>query len=408
MTETDTRNGAIGGQLGAAAPRDTTFHGSDPDTVASDTICHATPTHCQARTRLYRDGRLVEQGFAIERISDHLTDPGTMIWLDLRNPDQEDLSVLQEEFGLHPVAIEDARVARERPKIDRYRTHLFLTAYSARLDMASGVVAPPERAPGHQRARRVHPAAGADHDPQGRRPGHRQGRRALGRESRPRRQRRRLPGIRPARLHRGRPLRRGPVPRRRRRGTGGRPVRPAVGQAPARAAALVRAAQVTRAPAPGRAAHARGAEHRDAPGPAARQRGPDALLPGRLRPRAARGRVDGVAARPRHDDPGDEPDDPGQPDERHHQEGHQLGGDHRGADVHHRVLRHERALPRVQRPRGLHRRLGDHGGLRRAAVLDVPPQRLAVIPAAGRAAAGTQAGSASPRPRGSRPRSASC
>ena len=146
MTETDTRNGAIGGQLGATAPRDTTFHGSDPDTVATDTICHDTPTHCQARTRLYRDGRLVEQGFAIERISDHLTDPRSMVWLDLRNPDADDLSVLQEEFGLHPVAIEDARVARERPKIDRYRTHLFLTAYSARLDLASGELATSELA----------------------------------------------------------------------------------------------------------------------------------------------------------------------------------------------------------------------------------------------------------------------
>jgi magnesium transporter len=146
MTETDTRNGAIGGQLGAAAPRDTTFHGSDPETVATDTICHATPTHCQARTRLYRDGRLAEQGFAIEQISDYLSDPRAMVWLDLRNPDQEDLSVLQEEFGLHPVAIEDALVARERPKIDRYRTHLFLTAYSARLDMASGELATSELA----------------------------------------------------------------------------------------------------------------------------------------------------------------------------------------------------------------------------------------------------------------------
>src|ERR1700756_5517781 len=144
MTETDTRNGAIGGQLGSAAPRDTTFHGSDPETVAPDTICHATPTKCQARTRLYRDGRLVEQGFPLEQISDHLSDPRAMVWLDLRSPDQEDLSVLQEEFGLHPVAIEDALVARERPKIDRYRTHLFLTAYSARLDLKSGELATSE------------------------------------------------------------------------------------------------------------------------------------------------------------------------------------------------------------------------------------------------------------------------
>jgi magnesium transporter len=146
MTETDTRNGAIGGQLGTAAPRDTTFHGGDPGTVAADAICHDTPTHCQARTRLYRDGRLVDQGFPIEKISDHLVDSGSTVWLDLRSPDEEDLSVLQEEFGLHPVAIEDALVNRERPKIDRYQTHLFLTAYSARLDVKTGELATSELA----------------------------------------------------------------------------------------------------------------------------------------------------------------------------------------------------------------------------------------------------------------------
>jgi magnesium transporter len=138
MTETDTRNGALGGQLGNPATRDTTFHGSDPETVAAECISHDSPTRCQARTRLYKDGVLVGQGFPVERISDHLADSGTSVWLDLRDPDAADLSVLQEEFGLHPVAVEDALVDRERPKIDRYRTHLFMAAYSARLDDASG------------------------------------------------------------------------------------------------------------------------------------------------------------------------------------------------------------------------------------------------------------------------------
>lgn len=146
MTETDTRNGAIGGRLGSRTTRDTTFHGSDPETVAADCISHDTPTQCQARTRLYREGRLVEEGFAIQQISDHLSDAGTTIWLDLRDPDHEDLAVLQQEFGLHPVAIEDALVDRERPKIDRYHTHLFLTAYSARLDTTTGQLATSELA----------------------------------------------------------------------------------------------------------------------------------------------------------------------------------------------------------------------------------------------------------------------
>src|SRR5580692_3135402 len=142
--QSGTSGGALGGQLGTGATRDRTFHGGDPHTVAADTICKESSTQCQVRTRVYRDGRLIEQGFPVSLISDHLLDDNTTIWLDLRDPDHDDLLVLQEEFGLHPVAIEDARVARERPKIDRYRTHLFLTAYSARLERASGELATSE------------------------------------------------------------------------------------------------------------------------------------------------------------------------------------------------------------------------------------------------------------------------
>jgi magnesium transporter len=142
--QSGTSNGALGGQLGAGSVRESTFHGSDPHTVAADSICKQSPTQCQVRTRVYRDGRMVEQGFPVERISDHLVDGNATVWLDLRDPDHEDLLVLQEEFGLHPVAIEDALLDRERPKIDRYETHLFMTAYAARLDTTSGELATSE------------------------------------------------------------------------------------------------------------------------------------------------------------------------------------------------------------------------------------------------------------------------
>ncbi len=142
MGDIETRDGA----LGATTLRDTTFHGNDAEKVAADTICHDTPTFCQARTRLYRHGRLAEQGFAVAQISDFLAEEGTTVWLDLRDPDHADLAVLQEEFGLHPLEVEDAVVERERPKIDRYPTHLFMTAYAARLDKATGELATSELA----------------------------------------------------------------------------------------------------------------------------------------------------------------------------------------------------------------------------------------------------------------------
>jgi magnesium transporter len=110
----------------------------DTEAPAASTICQVTPTKCQARTRLYRDGQLELEGFPVAEISDHLEDESATIWLDLHNPDHDDLMVLSDEFGLHPLAVEDAGHERQRPKLDRYRTHLFMTAYAARLDSGSG------------------------------------------------------------------------------------------------------------------------------------------------------------------------------------------------------------------------------------------------------------------------------
>jgi magnesium transporter len=61
------------------------------------------------RPRLYRDGRLELEGFPVADISDHLSDGSVTIWLDLRDPDHDDLAVLSEEFGLHPLAVEAGR-----------------------------------------------------------------------------------------------------------------------------------------------------------------------------------------------------------------------------------------------------------------------------------------------------------
>ena len=130
--------GASGGVLGARSRHAETFHGNDPEMVAASAICHETPTKCQARTRLYRNGMLELEGFPVADISQYVTDESVVIWLDLRDPDRDDLTVLSDEFGLHPVAIEDAILEHERPKLDRYRTHLFLTAYGARLDTGTG------------------------------------------------------------------------------------------------------------------------------------------------------------------------------------------------------------------------------------------------------------------------------
>jgi hypothetical protein len=42
--------------------------------AAASSICQISPTGCQARTRLYRDGKLELEGFPVADISDHLSD----------------------------------------------------------------------------------------------------------------------------------------------------------------------------------------------------------------------------------------------------------------------------------------------------------------------------------------------
>ena len=123
-----------------------TFRSGNPETVAAAAICSSTPTKCQARTRLYREGVLEREGFPVAEISNYLPDESVLIWLDLRAPDRDDLAVLSEEFGLHPLAIEDAVHDHQRPKLDRYQSHLFLTAYGARLDTDTAELATSELA----------------------------------------------------------------------------------------------------------------------------------------------------------------------------------------------------------------------------------------------------------------------
>ena len=123
-----------------------TFYGSDPAPPVPSAISDPSPAKCQAHTRLYRDGSLELEGFPVSQISEHMTDQSVVVWLDLRNPDHDDLTVLSAEFGLHPLAVEDAGHEWQRPKLDRYRSHLFLTAYGAWLDPETGELATSELA----------------------------------------------------------------------------------------------------------------------------------------------------------------------------------------------------------------------------------------------------------------------
>ncbi|MFG1975369.1 magnesium transporter CorA family protein [Nonomuraea fuscirosea] len=80
-------------------------------------------------TRLYRNGVLEKEGFPVEEVSDHVPDRGNTVWFDLCAPTPADLALISEELGLHELAVEDVFSDHQRPKVDVYDNHLFITVY---------------------------------------------------------------------------------------------------------------------------------------------------------------------------------------------------------------------------------------------------------------------------------------
>ena len=71
--------------------------------------------------------RVIEDPSAISDIVEH---KDRLLWLDLESPTAEDFALIQEEFGLHPLAIEDAMARHQRPKVDPYDNFYLVIFYS--------------------------------------------------------------------------------------------------------------------------------------------------------------------------------------------------------------------------------------------------------------------------------------
>lgn len=74
----------------------------------------------------------------IEAISDYVNRPDCFVWVALRDATAEELTEMQEEFGLHELAVEDARHGHQRPKIEEYGDSLF--AVMQMVEMVDGAL----------------------------------------------------------------------------------------------------------------------------------------------------------------------------------------------------------------------------------------------------------------------------
>jgi len=81
---------------------------------------------------IYRDGhRHAVHGDISEALEDARSTDG-FIWIGLHEPEQAEFARVTTEFGLHPLAVEDAVKAHQRPKLEAYGDTLFLVLRTLR------------------------------------------------------------------------------------------------------------------------------------------------------------------------------------------------------------------------------------------------------------------------------------
>ncbi len=76
-------------------------------------------------------------GVSPRDISELIKQKSTFVWLDLQNPQDDDLQLLREEFQFHPLSIEDATRHHERPKLEAFESYYFMVFYALRYDQAA-------------------------------------------------------------------------------------------------------------------------------------------------------------------------------------------------------------------------------------------------------------------------------
>jgi len=98
-----------------------------------DTDRPAALEHSVVDAAVYRDGHRIAAPAGLAEIYRELPGkPGTMAWIGLYRPAEAQLVEAAEKFDLHELALEDAIVAHQRPKLERYGDTLFVVLRAAR------------------------------------------------------------------------------------------------------------------------------------------------------------------------------------------------------------------------------------------------------------------------------------
>jgi len=80
----------------------------------------------------YQNGRKLAD-IPVDDISDYVERPECFVWVAMADPSNDEINLMAEEFGLHELAVEDARKGYQRPKIEEYGNSLFVVIHTVEL-----------------------------------------------------------------------------------------------------------------------------------------------------------------------------------------------------------------------------------------------------------------------------------
>src|SRR5437870_4132375 len=91
---------------------------------------------------IYREGRRIDCAADFSHALQEARAEGhSFLWLGMYEPTPDEFDMVTEEFGLHPLAVEDALNAHQRPKLEVYDDSLFMVlkpvGYEAKSDIVT-------------------------------------------------------------------------------------------------------------------------------------------------------------------------------------------------------------------------------------------------------------------------------
>ena len=75
----------------------------------------------------------------IVEISDYLKRPGCFVWVALKDATPEEMATMQQEFGLHELAVEDSLHGHQRPKVEEYGDTVFAVVHTVEMTPADKI-----------------------------------------------------------------------------------------------------------------------------------------------------------------------------------------------------------------------------------------------------------------------------